>query len=589
MTDITDLAKVISVGPNLVEIEISSTEEYARLSEKPQIGSYLQISDGDGSLNKLIAVVQGFRVKDTVGDESGQVLTTPRFILSLRPVGRLEDGEFMRGGQQITIPPKLVEIASRGLLAEIYSSVPEEKAFSFGKLAQDARVKVALDGDNFFSKHIGIVGSTGSGKSSTVAAILQAGIRQSSEQAKAGTLNNSHIVIFDLHGEYGSAFPESRVLGINELKLPYWMMNSEELEEMFIESQEHNSHNQVSQFRNAVILNKQQCNQNIPKDKISYDSPLFFSLEQVCNYLYNLNSEVIGKELGEGVPKLADGTLVTDRTKYYFKERQDFVGTSTAKGKRASNGPFVGEFNRFLMRLEARQNDERLAFLLKPSKSNGKPYKSDDVQKVLELFLGYGEVATNVTILDLSGIPFEVLSVVVALVTRLVFTFSFHFKKLHSSDGVEVPFLLVLEEAHNYISRAEGAKYKSVRKAVERVAKEGRKYGISLMIVSQRPSEISETVFSQCGNFVAMRLTNPTDQNYVRRLLPDDVGAITDSLATLEQREALVLGDAVALPSLIYVDEISDLPASSDVAFQTEWKKDWYSDAFEGLVEKWRN
>src|SRR5699024_3268586 len=113
-------------------------------------------------------------------------------------------------------------------------------------------------------------------------------------------------------------------------------------------------------------------------------------------------------------------------------------------------------------------------------------------------------------------IPFEVLSVVVSLVTRLVFTFSFHFKKLHVGDEKEVPFLLVLEEAHNYISRSDGAKYNSVRKAVERVAKEGRKYGISLMIVSQRPSEISETVFSQCSNFVAMRLTNPTDQNYVR-------------------------------------------------------------------------
>lgn len=176
-----------------------------------------------------------------------------------------------------------------------------------------------------------------------------------------------------------------------------------------------------------------------------------------------------------------------------------------------------------------------------------------------------------------------------SLVTRLVFTFSFHFKKLHSSDAQEVPFLLVLEEAHNYISRAEGAKYNSVRKAIERVAKEVRKYGISLMIVSQRPSEISETVFSQCSNFVAMRLTNPTDQNYVRRLLPDSVGALTDSLASLEQREALILGDSVALPSLVRVNEIIDLPTSTDVAFRTEWRKDWFEAAFDGVIEKWRS
>lgn len=588
MNNITDLAKVISVGPDSIEIEISSTEEYEQLDEKPQIGSYIQISDGDGSASKLIAVVQGFRVKDALGNDQGESETRPRFVLSLQPVGRLEGSDFKRGGQQITIPPKLVEIASSGLLEKIYSSVPEDKKFSFGKLTQDERVSVDLDGDRFFSKHIGVVGSTGSGKSSTVAAILQEGIRPSTEQSGSGVLNNSHIIIFDLHGEYSSAFPNARVLGVEDIKLPYWMMNSEELEEMFIESNENNSHNQVSQFRNAVILNKQVSNPNVPKNKVSYDSPLYFSLEQVCNYLHNLNGEVIGKLADEGDPKLADNTLVRDRAEHYFAKRLSFVEASTAAAKRASNGPFVGEFNRFLMRLEARQNDQRLDFLLNPRKPDASELKSDDVQTVLEQFLGYGDDATNVTILDLSGIPFEVLSVVVSLVTRLVFTFSFHFKKLHNTDENEVPFLLVLEEAHNYISRADGAKYNSVRKAVERVAKEGRKYGISLMIVSQRPSEISETVFSQCSNFVAMRLTNPTDQNYVRRLLPDNVGALTDSLASLEQREALILGDSVALPSLIQVNEITDLPASTDVAFRTEWKKDWYDAAFDGVIEKWR-
>lgn len=589
MNDITDLAKVIAVGPDSIEIEISSTEEYKLLDEKPQIGSYIQISDGDGSESKLIAVVQGFRVKDSLNNEQGTQEVLPRFILSLQPVGRLEDEVFKRGGQQITIPPKLVEIASSGLLEKIYSSVPEEKKFSFGKLAQDSRVSVELDGDRFFSKHIGVVGSTGSGKSSTVAAILQEGIRPSHGQTAGGVLNNSHIIIFDLHGEYSSAFPQARVLGVEDIELPYWMMNSEELEEMFIESNENNSHNQVSQFRNAVILNKQISNPAVPKHKVSYDSPLYFSLEQVCNYLHNLNSEVIGKLAGEGVPKLADDTLVHERADYYFVKRQAFVEPSTANAKKASNGPFVGEFNRFLMRLEARQNDQRLDFLLSPRKSDKSELRSEDVQAVLEQFLGYGETKSNVTILNLSGIPFEVLSVVVSLVTRLVFTFSFHFKKLHVGDEKEVPFLLVLEEAHNYISRSDGAKYNSVRKAVERVAKEGRKYGISLMIVSQRPSEISETVFSQCSNFVAMRLTNPTDQNYVRRLLPDNVGALTDSLASLEQREALILGDSVALPSLVKVNEITDLPTSSDVAFRTEWKKDWYEDAFEGVIEKWRS
>lgn len=590
MSNITDIAKVISVGPDSIEIEISSTEQYEELEEKPQIGSYIQISDGDGSTSKLVAVVQGFRVKDTLGNEQGETEPKPRFVLSLQPVGRLEDDEFKRGGQQITIPPKLVEIASSGLLEKIYSSVPEAKKFSFGKLAQDKRVTVDLDGDRFFGKHIGVVGSTGSGKSSTVAAILQEGIRPSADQTKSGKLNNSHIIIFDLHGEYPSAFPTARKLGVEDIKLPYWMMNSEELEEMFIESKEQNSHNQVSQFRNAVIENKKVHNTHIPVENISYDSPVYFSLAEVCNYLHNLNNEMIGKNATDGhLPKLADGSTVSDRSQSYFATRHEFAEESRSTATKTGNGPFAGEFNRFLMRLEARQNDQRLDFLLKPRKADDSELKSEDVQSVLEQFLGYGDKNANITILDLSGIPFEVLSVVVSLVTRLVFTFSFHFKKIHIGDGKEAPFLLVLEEAHNYISRVEGAKYNSVRKAIERVAKEGRKYGISLMIVSQRPSEISETVFSQCSNFVAMRLTNPTDQNYVRRLLPDNVGALTDSLASLEQREALILGDSVALPSLVKVDEITDLPTSTDVAFRTEWKKDWLEEAFEGVIDKWQS
>lgn len=585
--DITELANVITVNPDLIEIEITSTDRYQQLSEKPQVGSYLQISDGDGSTKKLVAVVHGFRVKDSSGNEMGTSMTEPRFVLSLQPVGRLEFGEFKRGGQQITIPPKLVEIASEDLLNKIYGSVAEEQVLTFGTLAQDDCIEVKLDGDRFFGKHIGVVGSTGSGKSSTVAAILQEGIGRSKDQKDNGILNNSHILIFDLHGEYSSAFPNARNLGVEDLKLPYWLMNSEELEEMFIESNELNSHNQVSQFRNAVILNKKILNKEIREESISYDSPIYFSLEQVCNYLRNLNNEVIGKSSGEGVPKLVDGTLVHDRANHYFSEQLEFVPNSNRNGEKASNGPFVGEFNRFLMRLDTKRNDQRLSFLLNPTKEQGQPYVTEDLQSILEQLLGYGEDESNVTILDLSGVPFEVLSTVVSLVTRLVFTFGFHFKKLHSHDEHEVPFLLVLEEAHNYISRREGAKYNPVRKAVERVAKEGRKYGISLMVVSQRPSDVSETVFSQCSNFVVMRLTNPADQNYVRKLLPDDLSTLTSSLSTLEQREALILGDSIALPTLIKVKQIVDLPASNDIAFRSEWNKDWFSEAFVGLIEKW--
>jgi len=586
MSDITEIAKVVSVGPDLIEVEVTSTEKYEQQDEQLQIGSYVQIADDNDTC--LVAMVQSYRIKDGLGREDGQEITQPKFILSLQPVGRLEAGKFNRGGKQITIPPKRVEVASKVLLEKIYSAVDEEKRFSFGALAQDEQVRVQLDGDKFFGKHIGVVGSTGSGKSSTVAAILQEGIRVSEGQKEKGLLNNSHIIIFDLHGEYAGAFPAARVIGVDDIKLPYWLMNSEELEEMFIESNELNSHNQVSQFRNAVIENKQKYSSG-NTERVSYDSPIYFSLQEVTNYLTHLNTEVVSKLSGENCPKFMDGTKVEKRSDYYFNKPKEFVEPSTGKADRASNGPFNGEFNRFLMRLEARTNDKRLGFLLAPKKKEGGDYKTEDLAELLQQFMGYGETKGNVTIIDLSGIPFEVLSVVVSLITRLIFTFNFHFKKQHVKGDQELPYLLVYEEAHNYIPQSEGAKYGSVKRAIERIAKEGRKYGISLMIVSQRPSEISETVFSQCNNFVAMRLTNPNDQQYVKRLLPDNLSAITDALPSLERQEAILIGDSVMVPSLVKVDEITDLPHSHDIDFHTEWKKDWLDVTMQKIIKAWQD
>jgi DNA helicase HerA-like ATPase len=147
---------------------------------------------------------------------------------------------------------------------------------------------------------------------------------------------------------------------------------------------------------------------------------------------------------------------------------------------------------------------------------------------------------------------------------------------------------LVYEESHNYVPRREAARYRSVKRAIERIAKEGRKYGISLMIVSQRPAEISETVFSQCNNFVAMRLTNPADQQYVKRLLPDNLNAITDALPTLEQREAIVIGDAITVPSLVRIDDVADAPDSHDVEFLQEWKRNWLDVQMTDALARWQ-
>ena len=451
-----------------------------------------------------------------------------------------------------------------------------------------------INGNRLFSKHIAVVGSTGSGKSCTVASVLQniVGISQNTNRNK-DVQNNSHVVIFDIHDEYTAAFTlnaeESFTLSrldIDSLQLPYWLMNSEELESMFIESNEANSHNQVSQFKHAVVLNKEMHNPHAPE--LTYDTPVYFSIRQVYNFIENLNREVIGRLAGEDKPKLVNGDLVHDR-KMYFEKVYDFVANSTAVATKATNGPFNGEFNRFLSRLEAKLADKRLRFLLNSKNADGQPHVTDDFETLMKQFIGYLHKA-NVTIVDLSGVPFEVLSVTVSLISRLIFDFCFHYSKLQHAAGKlnDIPVMLVCEEAHNYVPRDSHAAYRASRKSIERIAKEGRKYGLSLMVVSQRPSEVSETIFAQCNNFISLRLTNDADQTYVRRLFPDNANAITEILPNLAPGECVVVGDAVLLPAVIKMPLPDPEPHSQSVKVHSEWKTPWREVVFAQVIERWR-
>jgi DNA helicase HerA-like ATPase len=584
-TDLSNVCRVSSVSQDLIQIEVIDTAEFKnQTGRRLTIGSHLHISDDDG--HSVIAIVQAYRIKDPLSSVFQLTSSGSSFILDAQPVGFLTpDGEFRRGGQEIAIPPSKVSVAGPEILRAIYIAKGQSH-LTIGNLAQDEAINVPIDGDLFFGKHIAVVGSTGSGKSCSVARILQEGIRPSDKQ-KTGGLNNSHIVVFDLHGEYASAFPTATVLNVNNLRLPYWLMNAEELEEMFIMSNEHNSHNQVSQFRHAVVENKRRHNPSMTK--VSYDSPVYFSLEEVYRFICNMNAEVVGKKPGEGMPVLAAGrTQIVRREDKYFTEELTFCEPSTSKEEKASKGPFNGEFDRFCLRLRTVIDDERLSFLLKPRKTGNLEFKTEDLEEIIADILGYRKnETTNITIVDLSGIPFEVTSLVVSLMSRIIFDVGFYLKRTQAvqTKNTTIPILAVYEEAHIYAPDSELSRFRSVTRSIERIAKEGRKYGICLMIVSQRPSEIAETIFSQCNNFVVMRLTNPADQNYVKRLLPDSVAGLTNSLPTLEQREALVLGDAIAVPTIVRISDIEHKPNSHDIPVLTEWRDDWRTLPFATVLD----
>ena len=536
-------AEVIAVFPDKVRISVDSIEDFAIAEDNLRVGSYLRIADNDNAV--MIAVIENFTIEVSASPEGE---AQRKYILEANPLGIIRDGVFERGGDTLAIPPKKVEPARMDEIQKIFEeSLPAPKKFCFSKLSSNHSITVPVDGDRFFNKHIAIVGSTGSGKSHTVAKIVQNAVSRKNGEYEG--MNNSHVIIFDIHAEYKAAFPNARFIDITNLKLPYWLLNSDELQELFIDT-EANDHNQRNVFKEAVVKSKKDhfTADDDRKEKIHFDSPVMFEIKDVV-------------------------------------EHARFKNTTERDGTR--QGPLVGKLSNFISRFENKLSDRRLDFLL------GDEARDTSFEDVLQTLIGYGENKSNVTILDLSGVPFDVLSITVSLISRILFEYGYYYKRFRISEthneneSNDAPLLLVYEEAHKYVPNNDAAKYRASRESIERIAKEGRKYGVTLLLASQRPSEISETIFSQCNNFLALRLTNPADQNYVKRLLPDTMGNLIDRMPTLRAGESLLIGDAVVLPSVVQIDMCDPAPASTDIPYWQLWQEPWHKLNIKKIKETW--
>ena len=583
-----EIGKVFESTGSIIKVKLNSIDEFEQNKNFIKIGKYLTVQEGN--LNYILVSILNIKTIEGTKDIEYHIET--------QPVGSYfqsdEIIDFKQGSINIPSPTEPVFIPDNEIIDKIFAK-SKDFTYKMGKLSNNDNIDYYINGNSFFSKHIGIVGSTGSGKSCSVAKIIQqvAGINNALNINKDNQ-KNSHIIIFDIHSEYKNAFSlaESENFKLNNLdvekiNIPYWLMNSEELESLFIESNEMNSHNQISQFKRAVILSKEKHN---PGRKITYDMPVYFDIKEVYNFIYNLNSEVISKIDGEyGKPKLTNGHLVENISEY-LENTYEFIASSQSKDNKASNGPFNGEFERFLTRIETKLNDKRLEFITNPKKEDESEFKTEDFSIILKQFIGYID-KSNISIIDLSGVPFEVLSITVSLVARLIFDFAFHYSKNKhkNNEQNDIPFMIVCEEAHNYIPKDGGAEYNASRKSIERIAKEGRKYGLSLMVVSQRPSEVSETIFSQCNNFVVLRLTNFNDQNCVKRLLPDNNSSLVDCLPTLSAGEALIVGDATTIPAIVKMELPNPKPKSDNVDFYSKWNNEWVDIDLADTIKRWRN
>lgn len=428
------------------------------------------------------------------------------------------------------------------MLTSFMSVISQEGAeaqypLCIGSYAISDEAKAWIDGNKLFQRHAVITGSTGSGKSYTVAVLVE----------QIAALPSANAIIFDVHGEYSTlmhpnikhlrvAGPTDGV-GDNVLFLPYWLLSYEELLTLVLDRSDSNAPNQAMLFNKNVIKGKQDLLHSIGQhslaEKITVDSPIPFSIKELITTLQALDVEEV----------------------------------AGARANTTKHGDYYGKLTRFVQRLNTKIMDKRLNFMFS---SDDNLLKYEYLDMLCEILLLPASCGGGVKVIDFSEVPSDILPLIVSLVARLVFTV----QQWTDRDQIH-PVALFCDEAHLYLPQ--NVQKSSDQASVdnfERIAKEGRKYGVSLVVVTQRPSEVSRTVLSQSGNFIAMRLTNAEDQSIIKKLLPDSLGNFVDLLPVLDIGEALVVGDASLLPSRIIVSEPKSKPRSNTVQFWTQWSKD---------------
>jgi len=530
-------------------IEITAESFIARLSESPdslasekmigmdkvrvgQVGSYLMVKQSD---IQILCMVESMWMETSAdGRETHKI--------RLIPLGEFNQSrEFDRGINHYPTTGAELHLVSNWNLERVFSD-HSDVFYKVGKLSSFESIDVYLDASNFFGRHAAILGQTGTGKSWTVTSLIQSALRY---------MPNAHIIIMDLHGEYGnkklenittSPFPKNKVrcLEASELEIPYWLLSYSDLSDMFIATDDDNASMQMSFLRSTLGKLRRESNKHLDLGNITVDSPVYFSLDEL----------------------LAEFTQANERT-------SDFGRTK---------GPLHGKFDHFIIRLESLLNDGRYDFMLKPKIRTS----TETMPDLMRDFVGLGDPKANVTVINLSAVPYDVIPTVTALIGRLAFEFNFWNPKC-----LEFPIWLVCEEAHEYIPRDPNTRFKEARAVMERISRGGRKYGVGLCVVSQRPHEVSETVLAQCSTFLCLRISNPDDQKYLRAMVPDAARGTFASLSSLSRGEVVAMGSAVPMPVRFHVNPPNPPPNSRDVDFATKWSKGGEDIDVDELVRNW--
>ncbi len=464
----------------------------------------------------------------------------PNFSRSLVQVPEIDAGCFILRDAQLQTFMNLLSKEGKN-----------EHSLEIGRYTIDESAKAYLDGNKLFQRHAALLGSTGSGKSWTVATILE----------QASKLPSSSLIVFDLHGEYRELsyarhlrIPGPEELGKSDpalLFLPYWLLNTEELQAMFVDRSEFSAHNQVMAFQDTVVAEKKKTLESQNKTDVlnafTLDSPIPFDVHCVIAELRRLNEEMV-----------------------------------PGSGNRDKQGPFFGQFSRLLLRLNSKISDKRYGFLFQAPTSE---HAYNAMAGLVKRLMDYSEDKSQIKVIDFSDVPVDILPVIVGLVARIIYQVQFWMDR-----DKRRPLALVCDEAHLYLPKKDG-KNPVEQRAIEnfeKIAKEGRKYGVALLVISQRPADVSTTILSQCNNVIALRLTNGDDQNTVKRLMPESLEGLMDTLPVLDMGEALVVGDAVLLPSRIKIQAPQEQPISATIEFWDRWSEAPGTPDFAKAVENMR-
>lgn len=546
-----------------------------------QVGSFVRIPQGYHDLYGIVAEVGA----NAAPEAARGIPDSGDRWMSIQLVGEIVGASFERGISQYPNVNDEVHLVTEEDLAVIYGTQDGGQVM-IGRLANAEGIPVRIDLDKLVTRHSAVLGSTGAGKSTTVASLLRSIALGGVADAKAG-FPSARILLLDIHGEYGQAlrsvstvFRVNASAGEEPLHIPYWALDPVDLLTFLMGKLDDKAMSQILDrifdYKASVVNAGSVAGLDV--NSMTSDSPVPFSLKKLWFDL--LEPEIkTWADQPRTVPALdAAGDAETLRAPRYKPHGA------------GSTAPFINQIGvlgirRPLDQMRSRLLDRQYDFLLHPGgwEPNLDGNAANDLPDLLRAWLGHDK---PITILDLSGIPSAVVARLIGAILKIIYEGLF-WGRAKSEGGISRPLLVVMEEAHRYLSKdADGP----ARAMVQRIVKEGRKFGIGAMVVSQRPSEVDETILSQCGTFIALRLSNSSDRSKVQASLPDNLAGVVDSLPVLRVGEAIVTGEAARLPirCRITLPDEAHRPNSEDPAVAKRWQSARLPESYERVAASWR-